>query len=418
MDFRSFNRRRLLGLCVLLALLSSVLVFVRCSSSRPAGTPQVHASAVPASAPSAAPRVDAGTAVGMKQMLPLPIAKLEARLQEGARSGQEEPRRSIEFPIAEPQMEVCGIGNASPGSADAASLAKVAAVRDAEAAAKLFALMARSQDPATRAAAQLGTDQRAALAMTAQHTQDPIVYALAQQACARPGRRPEACAQLSPYRMAALDPLNLVPWLWVAEDAHRVGNVQGVVEAAYRASLAKESRLREYAFTQLALSTIPADWPTWDAVFASAFVLQVHAELRLPSYLPIVAHCSAESARDVNVRQTCDRLARVLVEAGDTLVDHGIGRRIGERAGWPAERVELLEAHHAAYKKLALDGDTLASDSGHGSCRQLLRNVRLALAHARDGELPFARARLAESGMTDADALRQFRMRPAASSPR
>lgn len=346
------------------------------------------------------------------------MADLGTRRKEGAAPGPSEPRGSTETAVAEPRGEVCGLGSAPPGSAEAASLARLATARDAEAAARLFALMARSQDPATRAAAQLGSDQRGELAMTAQHTQDPIVYALAQQACSRQGVRPEACGQLSPLRMAALDSLNVVPWLWVAEEANRVGNAQGVVEATYRASLAKESRLREYAFTQLALSSIPDDWPTWDAVFASAYVLQVHAELRLPSYLPMVAYCSAENARDVNVRQTCDRLARVLVESGDTLVDHGIGRRIGERAGWPAEQVELLEARHAAYRKLALDGDTLASESGHGSCRQLLLNVQVALAHARDGELPFARARLAESGVTDAEALQQFRMRPVASSPR
>jgi hypothetical protein len=37
---------------------------------------------------------------------------------------------------------------------------------------------------------------------------------------------------------------------------------------------------------------------------------------------------------------------------------------------------------HAAYMKAALDGDSLASGSGHGSCGQLVRNVELALAHA------------------------------------
>jgi hypothetical protein len=375
-------------------------------------------SELPASGKVVASPVASNPAV--KDLAPLPpaMATLAAPHWAIADPRRPAPGGSTDGQRAEPEGEVCGLGNAPSGSAEAASLSKVAEVRDADAAARLFALMAQSPDVATRAAAQLGSDQRASLAMAAQQTRDPVVYAFAQQACSRPGTQPAACALLSPYRMASLDPLNVVPWLWVAEEASRVGNDQSVVEAVYRASLAKESRLREYAFTSLALSAIPANWPTWDAVFASAHVLQIHAALRLPSYLPMVKYCSAEHARDVNVRQTCDRLAQVLVERGDTLVDHGIGRRLGERAGWPTDKVELLDARHAAYKRLALDGDTLASGSGHGSCGQLVRNVQLALAHARDGELLYAKARLAESGTTDSETLLQYRKGQAASSPR
>lgn len=353
--------------------------------------------------------------------LPPPPAALAslATLQRAAQApGHSTPGHGIDAQPAEAEGEVCGIGQAPPRSPEATTLAKEADARSGEAAARLFALMANSADPAVRAAGQLGTDQREALAMSARRSSNATVYAFAMQACSRMGVRPAACAQLSSHRMAELDPLNVVPWLWVAEEASTSGNEQGVVEAVYRASLATESRLREFAFADLALSAIPADWPTRDAVLASAKVLRIHADLLLPSYLAMVKQCSAENARDFNVRQTCDRLARVLVEHGDTIVDHGIGRRIGERAGWPAETVELLEARHAAYKRFALDGDALAAGSTHGACGRLLRSVQVALSHARHGEMLYARTRLAEMGVTDAEALLEFRkLRQAASSP-
>jgi len=298
-------------------------------------------------------------------------------------------------------------------------LAQEAEARSAEAAARLFGLMAGSPNPVVRAAALLGADQREALAIAARQTGDAAVYAFALQACSREGAQPAACAQLSPLRMAALDPLNVVPWLWVAEEAEASGNAQGVAEAVHRASLAVGSRLREYAFADLALSAIPVDWPTRDVALASAHVLRIHADLRLPSYLAVFNHCSLENARDFNVRQTCDRLARVLVERGDTIVDMGIGRRLGERAGWPTETLELLEARHTAYKRFALDFDTPAAGSSQGSCGQLLRNVQKVLGHAREGEMHYARGRRAELGITDDQALLEFRkLRQAASAPR
>lgn len=348
-------------------------------------------------------------------LLPPAIAALQSTI---GVSGRQTPFGTIPTQSVDFSGEVCGLGSASPGSAEAASLSALAAERDSAAAARLFELMARSPVAAVRAAALLGSDQREALAIAAQDTRDPVVYAFAQQACSRPGAQAAACGLLSAHRMAALDPQNVVPWLWVAEEATRLANAQGVLEAVHRASLAKESRLREYAFAALALAAIPPAWPPWEAVFASAHVLQIHAALRLPSYLPMVKHCSEENTRDANVRQTCDRLAQVLVENGDTLVDHGIGRRIGERAGWAAERVQLLNARHAAYMKAALDGDSLASGSGHGSCGQLVRNVELALAHALDGERSYVQGRLAESGITDAQLIQPFRKGQAESIPR
>ncbi len=413
----SFRLNRWLGIGALLLVAALGLVAVEFSAA-PGASPLPEGPPRQSSDTGMARPAQPGAVVTALPPPPAALASLASPQRVAPALGHATAGHGVDAPPAEPEGEVCGIGQAPPGSPEAATLAQEADARSGEAAARLFALMANSPDPAVRAAAQLGTDQREALVLSARQTRNAAVYAFAMQACSRAGVRPAACAQLSSHRMAELDPLNVVPWLWVAEEASVGGNEQGVVEAVHRASLATESKLREFAFADLALSAIPADWPTRDAVLASAKVLRIHADLRLPSYLAMVKHCSAVNARDVNVRQTCDRLARVLVERGDTIVDNGIGRRIGERAGWPAETVELLEARHAAYKRFALDGDTLAAGSGHGSCGRLVRSVQLALAHARHGEMLYARTRVAEMGVTDAEALMAFRkLRQAASSP-
>jgi hypothetical protein len=210
--------------------------------------------------------------------------------------------------------------------------------------------------------------------------------------------------------MARLDPDNVVPWLHMAYAAQQRNDTGGVAEAVYRASLAGQSRVREFAFADLALSALPADWTARDAMLASARVLQLHAALALPAYQGVVRYCSKERTRDANVQQTCERLALVLIERGDTLVDYGIGRRLGEWAGWSAETVELHNARFEAYMRTARDGDTLASGVAEASgCDGLRRGVRTAYAHARDGERATLQAMVQQAGLSDAAMIERYR---------
>ncbi len=294
----------------------------------------------------------------------------------------------------------------------AAALAQQAVAHTQAAAERLFSSMLRSPDPRARAAAQLALDEKDALADTARLTRDPTVYALALQACGRgaAAARTASCSSLSAAQMARLDAHNVVPWLHVATEALSRADSGGVAEATYRASLARESRLREYAFAELALAAIPPDWPPREAMLASARILEIHASLALPSYLAVFQHCAQERMHDTNLQQTCSRLAQVLTTSGDSLVDYGLGRRLGERAGWPAEAVEAHNARFEAFKLTQTDGDTLASGVPLApGCDALRRGVRLAFAHAHHGERAFAEAELSRSGLGDAEILRRYR---------
>jgi hypothetical protein len=324
-------------------------------------------------------------------------------------------------PASAGEVEFCGIGRAPADTPEAKALAQHAAGAAQNAAQRLFALMDRSADPRTRAAARLARDERDALALAARQGTDPAVYAMAMQACLRGGPAPTsaACAALSAEQMARLDPENVVPWLHVAVQAAQRQDAQGVAEAVYRASLAHLSRQHEFAFADLALSALPPDWSARDAMLASAKVLEIHASLALPSYLPVVQYCAKERMHDANLQQTCDRLARVLMERGDTLVDFGIGRRLGERAGWPADAVELNNARMEAYKQTLSDGDTLASNAPTStSCDALRQGVRTSFEHARYGERASVQEKVRQAGLGDATLLERFRRskRPSAGS--
>jgi hypothetical protein len=309
-------------------------------------------------------------------------------------------------------IAICGIGTA-PADSDAAKvLVQQFNDQTGRAAQRLFGLMRASPDPVVRAAAQLGLGEREALANAARQTTDPAVYAMAVQACHRGDAAtiPPACGLLTAGQMARLDPLNLVPWLEVANEAAARNDAGGVGEATYRASLAEVSRVREFRFADLALSAIPEDWSPRDAMLAQAKVFDIHIALQLPSYLAVVRFCGRDQMRDANRRETCQRVARVMTEHGETLIDYGIGRRIGDWSGWPADVVEAHEARLEAYKASLVDGDTLASENTTLSgCGALLRGVQTAFAHARYGELKFMNDEIARLGWSDEDILARHR---------
>ena len=102
-----------------------------------------------------------------------------------------------------------------------------------------------------------------------------------------------------------MDPDNVIPWLHVAGEAVQRKDAGGAAEALYRASLANTSRVREFAFADLALSALPADWPALDAMRASAKVLEIHASLALPAYL----RRSSTARRTEWPTRTCSRPA-------------------------------------------------------------------------------------------------------------
>jgi hypothetical protein len=412
------KHRALAGGALALLLLAACLIALRPAADAPGPEPSRAVGEQAPSSQPAPPGLATQASAAASTPATAPLAALPAR----PAAAVDATARWDQLSGARPgpgEVAYCGFGVATKDTPMAKALAGQAAAHSQAAADRLFALMLASTDPRARAAAQLALDDKDALADTARQTRDPTVYAMAQQACGRGASdaRTANCSFLTAAQMARLDPHNVVPWLYVATEALSRGDQGGVAEATYRASLARESRLREYAFAELALTAIPPDWPPREVMLASAKVLEIHASLALPSYLAVVRHCAKAHMHDSNLQQTCSRLAQVLTERGDSLVDYGIGRRLGERAGWPAQTVEAHHARFEAFKQMQSDGDALASSMALATdCNTLRRGVQLAFAHAHHGERAFAEAELARSGLGDADILRRYRAAQAASA--
>jgi len=61
--------------------------------------------------------------------------------------------------------------------------------------------------------------------------------------------------------------------------------------------------------------------------------------------------CRAQVVDDPRRRTLCADTATMRVERGDSLQTQALGTTIGERAGWPAERVAALKAAAGADRR-------------------------------------------------------------------
>ena len=231
------------------------------------------------------------------------------------------------------------------------------------------------------------------LARLAVASQDPGAYALALYGC-RLNRDDGACAQLSAAQWSQLEPDNAVPWFYVAEEAAARKDEAAMSEALLRASRAKTSDY--YWSTVLAMAETPAAGELDSAprlVYLSQ-LLGIYAALPAPPYLAVRQACTADRMADSTRRQQCLDLATMMTERSKSLVELSLGTAIGERGGWPADRVQRLRDEMDAISFIG-QSEMLADDVH--SCRFLeLLKVRIGELNVL-GELPSARRRLAAS---------------------
>ena len=71
-------------------------------------------------------------------------------------------------------------------------------------------------------------------------------------------------------------------------------------------------------------------------------LLGIYAALPAPTYLAVGNACSPDNMADSTRRQLCVDLATMMTERSKSLNEHSLGTVIGERGGWPADRVQRL----------------------------------------------------------------------------
>jgi hypothetical protein len=247
--------------------------------------------------------------------------------------------------------------------------------------------------PINNPGAHLRTDlvARDALASMALNTRSPQVYAFAMAAC-QGHRKDGVCLQLSPEQWARLDPDNAVPWLHVAADARDRRDASATAEALFRVSRVSRSDAHWGGLTSLVLARLPADLPILDKVALASEVLALESALP-PPFVPVSQYCSAAEVRDANRQQTCADVAEVLVNKGSSLIDVALGASIGQRVGWPAERLSALQDERDAIAQLGEQ----AAPAHPWSCAVLARTLNHLLGVGQHGELVTMRRALRQS---------------------
>jgi hypothetical protein len=322
--------------------------------------------------------------------------------------------------IAQPGgTDLCGVGSVSLDADDPSAAYRYVGALSKQAATRWLSALRNSDDYRARAmglfldgkitdgAVQSMTEPtREALVQLAVGTGDPAVYAMAVNACHSSDAADGACQQISLSAWARLDADNAVPWLLVAGAARARGDSAAEAEAfAHAAEAHKTDGYNDslYAFAEPA---IPQDVTPLERWYFAFELLGLESITREPQYTVAGQHCSAEAMQDSGVRQQCETLAELFVTHGSVLLDLAEGAVIGERAGWPIERVNGLRQERDALMQAGAQAVS-AGNEQRWSCHGVELGNAFMSQRVRLGELGAAQDLLARSGDTVQDLARK-----------
>lgn len=247
-----------------------------------------------------------------------------------------------------------------------------------------------------------------ALARFAMTSGDPQVYAWALRTC---GTRITAgpCAALSVAQWSHLDPDNAAPWLAVLAAASARHDAAAADEALHRIATARRNDAGGSAMWRVVLDHLGTDERDLAAnQVVTIAVTGLQAAWSAPGYQTLSGMCRGEALRDPNRQQVCDGVAETLAQRSDDLLTQWIGAQLGERLGWPADRVDRLNGERQAFSAASL-AHRPELDLGHGlvgSCADLHRLMHRLRDTAERGEAGLMREWLAQSGQSTEDHVR------------
>ncbi|WP_295643570.1 hypothetical protein [uncultured Methylibium sp.] len=248
---------------------------------------------------------------------------------------------------------------------------------------------------------------REALARLASGSHDPVVHALAVETCreaanwpaARGGpRRDETCGLVSAEQWARLDADNAYPWLFVAEAARQRRDTAAHGEAMHRIANARASDAGYGRVHAIVAPYLPDDLPPLAQMGLDGSVLGVTASQPLAPYQAALGDCKDDGLRDVNRRQTCEGIARLLTERAGSLLELGLGLGLARRLEWPPDRIDALTRERDAYQQAA--AEAMKSTAGSSLCGMTRRLASQVEGIGREGELAWMRRWVAQSGLT------------------
>jgi hypothetical protein len=319
------------------------------------------------------------------------------------------------------EIEVCGIGKVELDRDDLGAAGKYLDALTKNSRIRWLAALRNSDDYHARATGlylegifdrdspqkdpEAARDELVQLALV---TQDPAAFALAYTKCTKgldDPASPGACPQLSLGDWTRADADNAVPWLQLAAKAHREKDAVAEAAAFKQAAQAHQYESYSWSLFSFAQNAIPSDATAAERWVLTTDVIGVEAAMPMP-YQQLFQYCSREALNDVEVRRQCNALAELMVEKGATLLDLSVGKSLGARVGWPAERVDKLAQEMKA--SMQAINEMMATDSKQQwSCDSVERG-NAYMSQSELGERGLARQAIERSGETVAELSRKY----------
>jgi hypothetical protein len=213
---------------------------------------------------------------------------------------------------------------------------------------------------------------------------DPALYALAVGQCGKSSADADAagaCQRISLSEWARLDPDNAEPWIATAQAARARNDTQAEAVAFARAADTHKIENESASLLSFGLAELPQGITPAEKMSLSIELIGFEAGWAGPELSEIGRYCSVEAVRRDETHKECDAVAELLVNHGGTILNLGLGVRIGERVGWPSERVkEILREREALFR--------LIPDERHGwSCDTVYRTNEFIDKRTQLGEL-------------------------------
>ena len=320
------------------------------------------------------------------------------------------------------QIEVCGVGKVEVDRDDLAAYGKYFDAMTKNARLHWLATLRHSEDYRARASglyldgildrdspqkdAEAARDELVQLAVS---TKDPAIFALAYTKCIKGGEElasQDVCPQLNLDDWTRADADNAVPWLHLAAKAHREGDGTGEAAAMAHAGQAHQYETYNWSVFPFAQAAMPKDVTPTDQWILTTQVIGVEAAMPAP-YQSLFQYCSRDAQGDVAVRRQCSAVAELMVGKATTLLDLSVGKSLGARVGWPAERVDKLTQEVNA-SMWAVNEMTGMDPKQQWSCDSVARGNAYMSQLRELGERGLARQAIEDSGETVAELSRKF----------
>ena len=319
------------------------------------------------------------------------------------------------------EIEVCGVGKVKLDGDDLAATGKYLDALTKNSRLRWLAALRSSGDYRERAAGLYlqdffdrdspQMDQEAArdeLVQLALATNDAAIVALAYTKCLKGGNIASegACPQLTLDGWTRADADNAVPWLQLADKARREGDVTAEAAAMAHAAQAHEYEPYNWSLFSFTQAAMPNDVAAADRWILTTQVIGVEAAMPMP-YQPLFQYCSRDAQSDVAVRRQCNALAELMLNKATTLLEFSMGKSLGARVGWPADRVDKLTQETKASMQ-AINEMTGTDPKQQWSCDSVARGNAFMSEWNELGERGLARQAIERSGDTVEELSRRY----------